>query len=200
MSRTIELGRGVLSLAALFCLPTLGCRAPRTGGAEQEVVRAGRLYDKGDYAGAAAGYEQAARLDPASLPARIGVGSSLLALQRYDEARQAYAEAARLEPGDPWPYFGLGQVETATGRTDMALAAYREFARRQPGDPNAQGRIGRALHALGRFPEAVLAFEKAEAMDPRYFTCGCRPMEHGLLMDARRKAASPTTAPATPTK
>lgn len=191
MSRTIELGRGVLWLAALLCLPTFGCRAHRSTSAEREVARAGGLYDKGDYAGAVAGYEQAARLDPDSLPAQIGLGSSLLALQRHDEARQAYEAAARLHPEDPWPYFGLGQVETATGRTEQALAAYREFARLQPGNANAQGRIGRALHALGRFPEAVLAFEKAEALDPRYFTCGCRPMEHALLRDARQRAAYP---------
>lgn len=194
MSRTIEVGRGVVSLAML-CLLTPGCRAPRSAGAEQEVAHAGRLYDAGDYAGAAAGYEQAARLDPGSLPARIGLGSALLALQRYDEARKAYEEAARLRPGDPWPYFGLGQVETMTGRTEQTLAAYREFARLRPGDPNAQGRIGRALHALGRFPEAVVAFEKAEALDPRYFTCGCRPMEHALFLEARGKAASATSIP-----
>jgi tetratricopeptide (TPR) repeat protein len=191
MSRSIELGREVLSLAALLCLSTFGCRAPRGATAEQEVARAGRLYDKGDYSGAAAAYEQAARLDPGSLPARIGLGSSLLAQERHDEARQAYEVAARLHPEDPWPYFGLGQVETVTGRTEQALAAYREFARLQPGDPNAQGRIGRALHGLGRFPEAVLAFEKAEALDPRYFTCGCRPSEHALFKDARRRAAPP---------
>ena len=191
MSRTIELARAVLSLALLPCVLVLGCRAPRnSAGAEQEVARAGRLYDEADYAGAAAAYEQAARLDPESLPARIGLGSALLGLGRHDEARQAYETAARLHPKDPWPYFGLGQVETVTGRTEQALAAYREFARLQPGNPNAQGRIGRALHALGRFPEAVLAFEKAEAMDPRYFTCGCRPMEHALFREAR-KAASP---------
>jgi tetratricopeptide (TPR) repeat protein len=185
-------GRGRTTwLAALLCLLTIGCRAPRSTTAEQEVARAGGLYDKGDYAGAAAGYEQAARLDPGSLPAQIGLGSSLLALQRYDEARQAYEGAARLHPEDPWPYFGLGQVETMVGRTDQALAAYREFARLRPGDANAQGRIGRALHALGRFPEAVLAFEKAEALDPRYFTCGCRPTEHALLRDARQRAAYP---------
>ena len=200
MIRFVELGRAIFFLAVLPCLLTLGCRAPRGATAEQEVAHAGRLYDKGDYAGAAAGYEQAARLDSGSLPARIGLGSSLLALQRYDEARQAYEEAARLHPEDPWPYFGLGQVETLTGRPEQALAAYREFARRKPGDPNAQGRIGRALHALGRFPEAVLAFERAEAIDPRYFTCGCRPSEHALLRDARQRAASSTTDPATPTK
>jgi tetratricopeptide (TPR) repeat protein len=184
----------VVSLAALLCL-TLGCRAARRATVEQEVAHAGRLYDQGDYAGAAAGYERAARLDPGSLPAQIGLGSSLLALERHDEARQAYAAAARLHPEDPWPYYGLGQVETATGRTEEALAAYREFARIQPGDANAQGRIGRALHALGRFPEAVLAFERAEAIDPRYFTCGCRPTEHGLFEDARRRASS-SPAPA----
>lgn len=191
MSRTIELARAVLSLALLPCTLAYGCRAPHSSaGGEQEVARAGRLYDDGDYAGAAAAYEQAARLDPESLPARIGLGSALLALRRHDEARQAYQAAARLHPKDPWPYFGLGQVETMTGRTEEALLAYREFARLQPGDPNAQGRIGRTLHALGRFPEAVRAFEKAEAMDPRYFTCGCRPMEHALFLEARRKAAS----------
>lgn len=194
MSRTIEIRRGFICLAAVFCLLTLACRPPRQPDADQDVARAGRLYDEGDYPGAVAGYEQAARLDPGSLPARIGIGSSLLALKRYDEARQAYETAARLHPRDPWPYFGLGQVETQSGRTEQALAAWREFARRKPGDPNAQGRIGRALHALGRFPEAVLAFEKAEAMDPRYFTCGCRPMEHALFLEARKKAASSTAA------
>jgi len=194
MSRTMERGRRAICLAAVLYLLTLACRPPHRPGADQEVAQAGRLYDAGDYAGAAAAYEQAARLDPGSLPARIGIGSSLLALKRYDEAREAYEMAARLHPRDPWPYFGLGQLETVTGRTDQALLAYREFARLQPGDPNAQGRIGRALHALGRFPEAVLAFEKAQAMDPRYFTCGCRPMEHALFLEARAKATSSTRA------
>ena len=108
MSRTIELGRGPICLTAMLCLLTLACRRPHRPGADQEVARAGRLYDDGDYVGAVAGYEQAAR--------------------------------------------------------------------------------------LGRFPEAVLSFEKAEAMDPRYFTCGCRPMEHALFLEARAKAASSTTA------
>ena len=82
MSRTIVRARAVLSLALLVL--AYGCRAPHSNaGGEQEVARAGRLYDDGDYAGAAAAYEQAARLDPESLPARIGLGSALPSTPGY---------------------------------------------------------------------------------------------------------------------
>ena len=42
----------------------------------------------GQYAKSFEGYQQAIRLNPNSLPPRLNVGNSLMALQRFDEARQ----------------------------------------------------------------------------------------------------------------
>jgi tetratricopeptide (TPR) repeat protein len=188
--------RGLVATGlALVVLQGSACRSPASAPpspapVRQALLAAGKLFEKRDYRGAADAYADVARRAPDSVEARLGLGKSLLALQSYDEARAAYDEAVRIRPNDPRPRFLIGQLETVRGRLPEALDAYRELAALTPNDPSVHGRLGRTLHALGRFPEAVAAFEMAQALDARYFTCGCRPSEHALYREAREHTGS----------
>jgi tetratricopeptide (TPR) repeat protein len=192
---------GLLGPAAVSGLLGLGAgvSACRRGPAREPSPEALRgavmLYQRGELLEAAAVYEALGRDHPRSLEVQLGHAGTLLALKRYDEARAAYERAARDHPEDPGPPFGLGETLFAERRFDEAVAAYRKLAELRPKEAWVRGRIGAVLHEAGEHGQAVAAFDEAVALDARYFTCGCRPMQHGAYLDARRKAGLPEPPP-----
>ena len=71
-------------------------------------------------------YRAAASLDPGSLDAQLGLGSSLRMSGLYEAAVPAYRAAASLDPGSINAYEGLGFALDGAGRHEGG----REFHRR----------------------------------------------------------------------
>jgi tetratricopeptide (TPR) repeat protein len=90
------------------------------------------LRDKGDFAGAAAAYGEAARLRPQEANTQLALGVSLLMIGRADEADRALAEATRLAPGLEQAETARAMIARAAGRRDEARDRFLAVARAHP--------------------------------------------------------------------
>ena len=90
------------------------------------------LRDKGDYAGAAAAYVEAARLRPQEAGTHLALGITLLMAGRLAQADVALAEAARLSPGMPEAETARGMIARALGRRDEARDRFLAVAGAHP--------------------------------------------------------------------
>lgn len=70
----------------------------------------------GDDAGAQRGYEEAARLDPKLIGARVSLGNLLMRTGRYDGAVEQYRAATEISPADGDGWARLVAAEVAAGR------------------------------------------------------------------------------------
>jgi tetratricopeptide (TPR) repeat protein len=91
------------------------------------MVRAKTWADWGIPALALRFYRQASQMKPEFLPARIGIGQSLLALGLHAEANAAFDEALAVDPANVDARIGRAAVLGATGRTQEEIRAYREL-------------------------------------------------------------------------
>jgi tetratricopeptide (TPR) repeat protein len=90
------------------------------------------LRDKGDYAGAADAYREAARLHPAEPNTHLSLGVALMVTGRLAEADLALAEATRLSPGLERAETARGMIARMLGRRDEARDRFRAVARAHP--------------------------------------------------------------------
>jgi protein O-mannosyl-transferase len=90
------------------------------------------LRDRGDFAGAAAAYGEAARLRPGEANTHLALGVSLMMAGRMAEADRALAEATRLSPGLAQAETARGMIARASGRRDEARDRFLAVARVHP--------------------------------------------------------------------
>jgi hypothetical protein len=90
------------------------------------------LRERGDHAGAAAAYAEAARLGPNEANTHLALGVSLLTVGRVEEADRALAEATRLSPGLAQAETARGMIARLVGRRDEARDRFLAVARAHP--------------------------------------------------------------------
>ena len=122
--------------------------------------RAADLFDVGDYTGALACAEEAARQAPRSVEAHHNRAIALMRLDRSDEARDALALALALAPDDVETLeaaadLNINQLSPSTDRSALGLEYARRGSHRAPRrDRERVGRLalleGQALIDLGR--------------------------------------------------
>jgi len=129
----------------------------------------GRAYfERGDFPEAIAQYEEALRLNPASVYGRIDLGLNLEQIGRRPEALVQYEEAVRLQPGWAGVHASLAGGLSRAGRWPEAAAQYREALRLKADYPQAENGLGMALFRLGDTGGAIGHFQAALRMDPGY--------------------------------
>jgi tetratricopeptide (TPR) repeat protein len=139
--------------------------------------RAADLFDAGDYTGALACAEEAARQAPRSVEAHHNRAIALMRLDRADEARDALALALALSPDDVETLeaaadLNINQLPPSSDRSALGLEYARRGSRRAPRhDRERAGRLalleGQALIDLGRANEALRRIDAALAASPR---------------------------------
>ena len=139
--------------------------------------RAADLFDAGDYAGALACAEEAARQAPRSVEAHHNRAVALLHLERLDEARDALALALALAPDDPETLeaaadLNINQLPPSADRSQIGLEYARRGSRHVPARDTARvARLalleGQALIDLGRSAEALRRLDAALASSPK---------------------------------
>ena len=162
--------------------------------------RAAELFDDGDYAGALACAEEAARQAPRSVEAHHNRAISLMRLDRLDEARDAIALALALAPDDPETLeaaadLNINQLAPSVDRSALGL----EYARRGSrhvgrSDRERVARLalleGQALIDLGRASEALRRIDVALKAAPHFaaavYERGVAQFELCRFEDARR--------------
>jgi Flp pilus assembly protein TadD/predicted Zn-dependent protease with MMP-like domain len=162
--------------------------------------RAAEMFDDGDYAGALACAEEAARQAPRSVEAHHNRAISLMRLERLDEARDAIALALALAPDDPETLeaaadLNINQLAPSVDRSALGL----EYARRGSHhvgrrDHERLARLalleGQALIDLGRASEALRRIDVALKAWPHFaaavYERGVALFELCRFADARR--------------
>ncbi|MCI4324535.1 MAG: hypothetical protein L3K00_01420 [Thermoplasmata archaeon] len=115
-------------------------------------------------------YRHASELKPEFLPAKLGVGQTLLALGLPLEADRVYDEILRASPGNVDARIGKATVLGATGKPEKEIEAFRALLAEKSARPEVRAHLLAALLDAHAWTEARAEVERMlEAMpdDPR---------------------------------
>lgn len=121
------------------------------------------------YAAAAAEFEEALRLAPDWLPARVNLGLSLFnqnTPEKVAAGRQVFADILAVDPNDRHALYCLGIIDANDGRMAEAHAHFQAVNKLDPDDPHTWYRLGMTHPAGVRSPEAAACFEQALKRNP----------------------------------
>jgi|GEM_PF-3429655 len=127
----------------------------------REMRRAGRAGEKGDVAEAVRGLSRAVEMEPERASARVALGSALLRLQRYEEAREAFACAAALDGRSEPALTGLAMSLHGLGSLGRAERHARKAVEIEPTSLRAHYVLGSVLAAKGAVAQALVHLEHA---------------------------------------
>ncbi|MGA7476243.1 MAG: tetratricopeptide repeat protein [Thermoplasmata archaeon] len=111
-------------------------------------------------------YRQATELKPGFLPARVGVGRSLLGLGLIDDADRAFNEVLAIRPEDVEARLGKGAVLGARARPKEEVAAYRKLLAEDDSRTEVHAHLLAALIELGDWARAKTEIEALLAKTP----------------------------------
>jgi tetratricopeptide (TPR) repeat protein len=124
------------------------------------LAKMGRMQE------AIAQLEEALRLKPDYVEARVNLGNALRSLGRLSEAIAEYQTALRVDPNDADARLNLGHVLASLGRFPEAIAQDEALLRLRPELAAAHLNLGNALVGMSRYPEATAQFEAAVRLAP----------------------------------
>ena len=111
-------------------------------------------------------YHQAAQMKPEFLPARIGIGQSLLALGLHKEARTAFDEVLTTDPGNVDARIGRAAILGATGQTPEEIRAYRDLLKEDGRRQSVRAHLIAALIDTQSWAEARTEVESMLEVTP----------------------------------
>ena len=120
---------------------------------------------KGRWAEAVAHQEQAARLDPQSVPVLSQLGITYFALKRFTDAHTIVDRLLGLAPENPQVLAGLARLDLAEGNLEAAETAMRSVPPAPSNDYVFEIQVRLALIA-GRHAEAIQLIEHAFGQTP----------------------------------
>ncbi len=111
-------------------------------------------------------YRQAAELKPGFLPARVGVGRSLLGLGLVDDADRAFDEVLSVRPDDVEARLGKAAVLGARARPKEEVAAYQKLLAEDDSRTEVHAHLLAALIELGEWAGAKTEIEALLSKTP----------------------------------
>jgi len=109
--------------------------------------------------------------------ARNGLGATLLAQRRFDEAIPQFQQSVDITPDYFAAYANLGTALQSRGRINEAITQYRKALELKPNDANLHSSLATALARHGQVDEAIAQYQRALEIKPDYVET------HGLLGD-----------------
>ncbi len=112
------------------------------------AIRAGiQAYEKGDFAKAAAYFQEALQADPQNYYAAFNLGDALYRMGKYQEAVKAFEQALVSQDSTfkQRTYFNLGNTYFMMQNYEKAIAFYRSALRLNPSDKEAKHNLELAL-------------------------------------------------------
>ena len=110
--------------------------------------------------------QDATRIDPQYLPARLKLAEVLLALRRLDESQAICQSIAKDDPKIAPVYYWLGRVESAKGNAPASIEQYRKACQLWPSFGTAHYALALACQGAGATAEAqqhMAAYQKYKA-------------------------------------
>ena len=136
-----------------------------------------RFYFDWDWAGAEAAFQQAVKLNPASVAARVNYATYLFAMARFDESLAQSAAAAKLDPLSMRPVHDMGIAHLFNGELDQAEAKFRQGMAINPRWIWGPTKLGRTLAMQDKCGDALLQAETVE----RAIVGGATPLNDSWL-------------------
>lgn len=124
-----------------------------------------QLYDEGRFEEAVQGFERTLALNPAS-SAHNGLGYSLAALGRLDEAVVALRRYVEVRPKEPNPRDSLGEVALFAGKYEEAEASFLKATELSPRFWGAWNGVAQARFFRGDFGRGFEALQRAKEAAP----------------------------------
>ena len=131
-------------------------------------VRLGEAYEKqGEFAQAAAAYEEALKRNPKLLATATKLAELNAGPLQDNQKALRYARKAReLAPNDPKIVGLLGSTAYQTGNFTWAYSLLQESARELPANPEILQNLAWSAYSLGKVSEARQAMQRAVAAGP----------------------------------
>jgi FkbM family methyltransferase len=123
---------------------------------------------QGDVQGALALYRDWLRKHPDDVEVLAELGTTLVGLQRWNEARVALERARELAPASFTVLANLGTVYRTMYKHALALETWTEALRLKPDSPELRVNLGALYKDLGRSREAETTLLEAIALRPGY--------------------------------
>ncbi len=124
-----------------------------------------RLVDAGDYGGAIAVYQQAARLDPKNAKIHSGIGYLYAQQGNYQAALTAYRRAIAINPNNSDFYYAVAYIKANLGDTPGAKEGYRRAIQLNRNNVNAYLGLAVTQSRMGDYTAATWAYEQAINLD-----------------------------------
>lgn len=118
-------------------------------------------HQRGDFAGAARGYEAVLKQDPRNYDVAYLLAVALYQGGRLERAASAFAAAARLNPKRFEPHKDRGLILMRLGQNAEAAASFSRALALKPDAPDLLVNRGIALKNAGQVVEAVASYRKA---------------------------------------
>jgi tetratricopeptide (TPR) repeat protein len=138
---------------------------PKLSSPEEYFKQGNALAEKTKYAEAAAYYEQALKLRPNYLDARINLGNALAVQGRLREAVTQFRETIKLRPENSDAHINLGNALSELGDLEASAESFKRGLSLKPNNVSALCALGYVLAKQNKGEEAIEQFSKALALD-----------------------------------
>jgi len=133
--------------------------------AQQKLMQAIQVYQKGDLKGAAAQLERLRDTFSNSDQVNALLGTVYFGQKRYKEAEKAFQEALKINPNNKEAMIGLGSAEKGRGRFDKSEQHFKKALKLFPNAPEIHYNLGDLYLAKEEFNDATTQFKKAFELD-----------------------------------
>lgn len=156
----------------------------------QKVDEAWKLYERGDYSGAAKLYAEAIELNPNNALAYYGRGTAFDDAGQYALAIQDYNNSVTLNPNFANVYYNRGNSYSHMNNYALAIQDYDKAVALNPHFLEAYVNRGFAYNSLGLYERAIQDFDMAIQLNPNLaISYNNRGYSYGCLFQYERAIA-----------
>jgi tetratricopeptide (TPR) repeat protein len=135
-------------------------------GERLHLVRGRMAFDASRFSEAADEFRKAVAANPASVPARVNLGSTLAQIGDAKGALEQYQEAIRISPSNAAAHYNLGLLLAKQNQHDQAILHFQSVLGLNPNDAEARFQLAQELLKSARGEEALAEFSRVVESDP----------------------------------
>ena len=125
------------------------------------LTRGNELFDKNDYAGALAFYQDILAKYPDAYPVLMNVGNCYFAEEKYDLAEQSYIKLLEKDPKNVNAVIAVGNCYANRGDSAKAMEWYSKLEFEKIEDPTVLYNLGTSYYNNAKFEDALKFYKRA---------------------------------------